>query len=376
MTMKRATDRQSGSRPTLLIAIKGLGIGGAERLVSEGAKYWRRDLFDYHVAYALPWKSQLVADLTALDVPVHLVGGDRGLSPGTLGKFRETIRRLGANLVHAHLPTMGIVARLASPIPVVYTEHNLANSYRPLTRLANRLTYARNDAVIAVSGAVARSVDGYPGPPPSVIPNGVSCRVTEYEAFEARRELEIASEAALVVHVGNIRPHKGHGTLIRAAASIKAARPDVVMVSIGAEKNPGDLERVRREAAELGVGETIRFLGRRRDALRFVAAADVFLNPSDVEGLPLAVLEAMALGTPVVATSVGGVPSVVKDNETGLLVAPSEPESLARATLRLLADSEVAEKLAGAAREVVERAYSLEAMVLAQEAVYRAVLDD
>jgi glycosyltransferase involved in cell wall biosynthesis len=200
--------------------------------------------------------------------------------------------------------------------------------------------------------------------------------VTEYEASEARRELEIASEAALVVHVGNIRPHKGHSTLIRAAASIKAARPDVVMVSIGAEKNPGDLERVRREAAELGVAETIRFLGRRPDALRFVAAADVFLNPSDVEGLPLAVLEAMALGTPVVATSVGGVPSVVKDNETGLLVAPSEPESLARATLRLLADSEVAEKLAGAAREVVERAYSLEAMVLAQEAVYRAVLDD
>ena len=376
MTMKRATDRHSGPRPTLLIAIKGLGIGGAERLVSEGARYWRRDLFEYHVAYVLPWKNQLVADLAALDVPVHLVGGDRGMTANTVGKFRKTIQRLGAQLVHAHLPAMGIVARLASPVPVVYTEHNLADSYRPLTRLGNRLTYARNDEVIAVSEEVARSVDGYPGPPPSVIPNGVTCRVTDHEASEARGELRIPHDTALVVHVGNIRPHKGHGTLVETAASIRAVRPDVVVVSIGAEKNPGDLERVRRQAAEWGVGDTIRFLGRRPDALRFIAAADVFVNPSDVEGLPLVVLEAMALGTPVVATSVGGVPSVVKDNQTGLLVDPGEPESMAAAILRLLGDPGLAAKLAGAARDVVERAYSLEAMVLAQEAVYQTVLND
>ena len=141
--------------PRILVLIKGLGIGGAEKLISEGARYWDRDRFDYSVAYVLPWKDQLVGELEKLGIDVELLGTDRGLTPITLTRFRQVIRRRSIDLVHAHLPTMGIVARLASPVPVVYTEHNMADSYRPLTRAANRLTYGRNRAAMAVSGAVA-----------------------------------------------------------------------------------------------------------------------------------------------------------------------------------------------------------------------------
>ena len=150
--------------------------------------------------------------------------------------------------------------------------------------------------------------------------------------------MELAPGDPLVVHVGNIRPHKGHDTLVEAAAELARLRPGVAVISIGGEKNPGDLDRVRATAREAGVEGSLRFLGRRPDALAFVAAADVFVNPSDVEGLPVAILEAMALGTPVVATAVGGVPAVVEDGVTGLLAERADALGLAQAVDRLLGD--------------------------------------
>jgi glycosyltransferase involved in cell wall biosynthesis len=123
------------------------------------------------------------------------------------------------------------------------------------------------------------------------------------------------------------------------------------------------------------VAERIRFLGSRSDALRFVAAADVVVNPSDFEGLPVAVLEAMALGRPVVATAVGGVPGVVTPGTSGILVEPRDPIALAAAVDTLLDDPEDAGRIGANAIEVVQERYGLQAMVRSVESVYRAVLD-
>ena len=361
-------------RPTILVFIKGLGIGGAEKLISEGARFWNRGRFDYHVAYQLPWKDQLVPDLEALGVPVACVGGRKGTTPAAVAGLRRLVRSGGASLVHAHLPSAGVIARLISPVPVVYTEHNLATSYREPTRTLNRLTYGRNRAVTAVSDAVAESLAGYPGPDPRVIRNGVAVGVPAEAAGAVREEMGLAPGDPLVVHVGNIRPHKGHDTLIEAAAELARLRPGVAVVSIGGEKHPGDLDRVRAAAGAAGVEPSLRFLGRRPDALAFVAAADVFVNPSDVEGLPVAILEAMALGTPVVATAVGGVPAVVQDGVTGLLVEAGDAPGLAQAVDRLLGDRALAGRVAAAARDLIEREYGLEPMVRGFEAGYTEIL--
>jgi glycosyltransferase involved in cell wall biosynthesis len=361
-------------RKRVLVLIKGLGIGGAEKLISEGARFWDRERFEYTVAYVLPWKDQLVPDLEAYGIKVHMIGSKRGLTPATLVRLRRLIRRELIDLVHAHLPTMGIVARIASPVPVVYTEHNMAESYRPMTRTVNRLTYGRNAAITAVSGAVAGSVGAWPGPAVSVIPNGVSVTVDEAGAAEARKELMLAPTDLMVAHVGNIRPGKGHDVLIDAAAILLERLPSVTVVSIGGEKFPGDLDRVRNRVIDLGLEERIRFMGRRPEALNFVAAADIFVNPSSVEGLPVAILEAMALGRPVVATSAGGVPGIVKDGETGYLVEPDEPEALAGAMERMLNDPFAAESMAATAQQMVERDYGLEPMVRATEETYAQVL--
>jgi glycosyltransferase involved in cell wall biosynthesis len=361
-------------RIRVLVLIKGLGIGGAEKLVSEGARFWDRESFDYSVAYVLPWKDMLVADLEAQGVEVHMIGGKRGLTPPTLSRLRRLIREKGIDLVHAHLPTMGIVARVASQVPVVYTEHNMADSYRPLTRALNRITYGRNAAATAVSGAVAGSVAGWPGDPALVIPNGVAVHVEPDGVAAARKELSLSGSDVLVAHVGNIRPGKGHDVLIDAVAHLHQRLPSVRFVSVGGEKYPGDLERVRGRAIETGLEDVLRFMGRRPDALNFVAAADVFVNPSSVEGLPVAILEAMALGRPVVAAAAGGVPGIVKDGVTGILVEPNEPKALAAGIEKLVNDPYLAERLGQAAQDMVDKEYGLEPMVRATEDVYRTVL--
>jgi len=358
----------------VLVLIKGLGIGGAEKLISEGSRFWDRDSFHYTVAYVLPWKDQLVGDLEDQGIEVHMIGGERGLTPPTVGRLRRLVKDLEIDLIHAHLPTMGIVARIVSPVPVVYTEHNMADSYRPLTRALNRLTYGRNAAATAVSGAVAGTVSTWPGEPPIVIPNGVAVHVEPEQILTAREELRISPSDPLVVHVGNIRPGKGHDVLIDAARYLHRRMPSVRFASIGGEKYPGDLDRVRNRAIEAGLEEHLRFLGRRTDALSFVAAADIFVNPSSVEGLPVAILEAMALGRPVVAAAAGGVPGIVKDGETGILVEPNEPKALAAGIEKLLNDPFLAERLGQAAQDMVEKEYGLEPMVQATEDVYRQVI--
>jgi glycosyltransferase involved in cell wall biosynthesis len=361
--------KPNGGRIRVLVLIKGLGMGGAEQLILESAKVWDRDQFEYEVAYVLPWKDQLVEQIQAAGIRVHCIGGAKGrMGPGTVRRFSALTKRFDPHLVHAHLPTTGVLARLVGGRPVIYTEHNLADSYRFPTGWVNRVTYGRNRAVGAVSEAVADSLKRFPGPEPLVIPNGVAVDVSPDQARAARQELKIADSTPLIVHVGNIRPLKGHENLIAAAKLIEQL-PDFLIASVGGEKNPGDLDRVNASAAAAGMADHIRFLGRRDDARSFIAAADLFVNPSDVEGLPLVVLEALALARPVVATSVGGVPSVVIDGETGRLVPPGDPEALAAAITDVLLDPNRG-ALGDAGAALVTQRFGAAGMVATYEKLY------
>ena len=372
MTSREAAEYAVSQRRRVLVVIKGLGVGGAEMLIASAAHHWDRERFEYRVAFVLPWKNHLVADLEAAGTEAICIGGRWGVSPVLFRRLRSVSREV--DLVHAHLPVTGVSARLVAPVPVVYTEHNLAGSYRALSRWANRLTYGRNSAVIAVSQPVAEALAGYRGPKPQVIPNGVDIEVDPAEVAATRHEM--SGDAPMVAHVGNIRPHKGHRNLIQAARHLQKAGSGIRIVSAGAAKHQGDLDRVRNEVERAGVGDTLVFLGRRRDAATLIAAADVFVSPADVEGLPVSVLEAMMLGTPVAATAVGGVPTVIKHRQTGLLVEPGDPEALADAVLELLEDRSLASKLADAARTLVEEKHGMEPMVRATERLYSEVLGD
>ena len=359
--------------PRVLVLVKGLGLGGAERLVVESVAHAHRgrSLFKYEVAYVLPWKDQLVDRLDRESVPAHCLGGSRGSLAQAALSLRNLSKRF--DLVHAHLPSTGIVARFASAVPVVYTEHNIASSYRQPTRTMNRLTYGRNRAVTAVSEAVQKSLEGFSGPVPEVVLNGVAVEI-DNQPLDVRREFEIDDDVHLLAHVGNIRPHKGHTNLIAAISTLAERRDDFLLLSAGTEKEPGDLDRIRAEADAAGVADKIRFLGRRDDAHRLIEAADLLVNPSDVEGLPVVILEAMQLRTPVIATDVGGVASVVIDHETGWLVPERDPDALASRIAALLDDPPMRKRVAGAAHSLVESEYGIGRMVADFEAIYERIL--
>lgn len=362
-------------KPSVLVLSKGLGLGGAERQIASAARFWDQDAFSYHVAFVLPHKDHFVAEIESHGVDVMCLGSGRPYLASAAMGLRRMLRATKPDLVHAHLPTTGIMARMLSAVPVVYTEHNMVHSYRRPTRLANKLTYGRNAVVVAVSDAVAGALDGYRGPQPRVINNGVTVAVSDAERAAVRVELGIDEATPLVTHVGNIRPGKGQHNLVAAAAIVHEKRPDAVFVSLGSEKVPGSLAALRRDVTDRGLDGVVRFLGSRPDAVAFTAAADVFANPSDVEGLPVAILEAMALARPVVATAVGGVPSIIRSDETGALVPPDHPEALAEAIVGLLDDPSHADRLAAGARELIERDFTMQSVVAQNEAIYRELLD-
>lgn len=361
-------------RARVLVFVKGLGLGGAEKLIAESAPIWAEGDFDYHVAYMLPWKNNLVGVIEDSGVGVTCVEWSGARRAQSISHLRRLVDEFAPEIVHSHLPMAGILARTVLPGPRhVYTEHNIVDFYKAPTRLANRVTYGRNHKVVAVSSAVAESLVGYPGPSPIVIPNGVPSPAPRRSSKAVRSELGIADSTRLVVHVGNIRPHKGHHNLIEAVSHL-SPDAEVFVASIGGEKHPGDLERHIQTIKDLGVGEKIRLLGRREDAADFVAAADLVVNPAEVEGLPLSILEALALSKPVVATNVGGVPSIIHHEVTGLLVPPSDPTGLADAIARAL-DSEQARSWGEAGEALVREHHGIRQMVAAQEALYRDVLD-
>jgi glycosyltransferase involved in cell wall biosynthesis len=235
----------------------------------------------------------------------------------------------------------------------VYTEHNLWARYHPVTYLANRMTYGRNDHVFAVSEEVRTSIRVSLGTRPAPVVE------TLYQGLEpsaaglweqpdgVRGELGISPDAPLAGTVGSLTPKKSHETLLRATRLARRSLPDLRVAVVGQGPMAGALHR---RAAELAVEDAVAFVGYREDAARVASAFDVFVLSSRHEGLPVALLEAMAAGRPVVATRVGGVPEVVRDGGEGILVPPGDPEALAAAMVTVLVDSDLQARLGEAAR--------------------------
>jgi glycosyltransferase involved in cell wall biosynthesis len=234
----------------------------------------------------------------------------------------------------------------------MYTEHNTWDSYRRSTYLANMWTFPLNDSVIAVSDEVRASMR-YPTPfgalgMPTVrtVLHGIDIESIKAAGVQdgVREEFGIPSGAPLVITVANFRREKGHGTLLAAAEMLRERMPDARFMLVG----QGPLEgEVRDSAAHLK--GTVVFAGSRSDVPRIVSAADVFALPSDFEGLPIALLEAMALGRPCVVTGVGGVTEVVRDGVEAVVVPPQSPSRLADGLLSLLRDEDRRRSLGQAA---------------------------
>jgi glycosyltransferase involved in cell wall biosynthesis len=370
---------ESESAPARILWVtKGLGRGGAERLLVSLAKRLDRSRFDLEVAYLLPWKDALVPELESLDVPVHCLGGSRSFDMRWVSRFRSLVRQGRFDLLHSHTPYVAIGARTIRRPPIVHTEHNTWGTYRPSTRWMNRLTYPRNAAVIAVSHAVALSIELPPfvrtWPPVHVIHHGAELSAyrppTPEMCIRARTALGLRRDALVVGTVGNLTRKKDHRTLLEATARAASHHPEIQLVLVGS----GPLERtVRDDSRSLGLIDRVVFAGSRDDVADLLPAFDVFALSSRNEGLPISLLEAMAAGVPCAATSVGGVPEVIDDGNEGLLVPAGDSDALADALSTLLGAPDLRRAI-GARGAQTARRFDITEAARRTEAVYRDAL--
>lgn len=303
---------------------------------------------------------------------------------GMLGLARF-LRRQRIDILHTHLfepSVIGLMAGLIARVPLrIMTRHYSDYHTRihkkwhvRLDQLCTRLSHK----VIAVSRHTAEHMIAEEGASPEKIDtvlNGIDferVKLSDPEAPHRLRQGFAADGAYLVLVVGRLHPEKGYQFIFEAMAKLKGRldRPIRLLVA-----GTGSLEGFfRRQVETLGCMDVVEFLGFRKDVADLMAAADLVVLPSVAEAFGLVLTEALYLGTPVVATRVGGIPEIVTDRVDGVLVPPADSEALAVTIGDLLRDPEWRRRLAGAGRQKVLDRFQFEGMVRAYEANYERLI--
>lgn len=290
-------------------------------------------------------------------------------------RIRRIVRQGGFRLVHAHTShahTLAYLATVGLAVRRLVTRRVEYSIYRRSFFGLNGLKYRRmTDRIIAISARIREvlAADGLDPDRIALIPSGV-----DPERFAGERPEPVASEFGIrpaervVLNVGHLVGIKGQRTLIEAAPAVIERVPEARFFILGEGPLRADLAR---RIAALGLEGRVHLTGFRADVGGFYRRADLLAAPSLSEGLGTAVLDALALGIPVVAAASGGLPEIVRDGVTGRLVPPADPAALAAALVELLTQPELCRRLGAAGRLMVQREYSITVMAERTLALYR-----
>lgn len=316
-------------------------------------------------------------------VPAVDVSGVAGLqvacAPGLAAALRRARREFAPDIVHAHnlffrTTETAVLPCVLPSVPLVVTLHlgrfagggPLALALRAYEETVGRFVLRRAAAIIAVSHAVGRLAQRLaPAQTPvTVIPNTADVARFSPAAF-------IQRDPVRVLFVGRLVHNKGPAVFLHAAKLALEQEPGIRFVLAGS----GPLEgRLKSLARKLRIEGSVDFLGHRADIPDLLRSSTVLVRPSNLEGMPLTVLEAMASGIPVVATDVGGTPELVEDGVTGYLVRPGDPRAVAMAVLKIAGNPERAVSMGRAARQRMEQRPTQEMIVEMNEQVYLKAL--
>jgi glycosyltransferase involved in cell wall biosynthesis len=377
-----ATEASGGSETSgdvhVLALIDHLVLGGAQMLLSQFAAAapdagirmsvaCLRDL-DGNVS-AAPLRSAGVT-------PVNLA-----IAPGRPGlaafrAVRRLIDELRPDVVHTHLRTsdvLGSVAARLSGVPSVSSIHTIAADNRPGTYARRMVVKLCATRIVAVSEAAADAYRsrGWARPGQLVtIHNGVDVTAVPGAGADVRRELGIGADELVIGMVSALRPEKCHDLAIAAVRLLRARLPSVRLVIVG--EGP-EARAVAALAADLG--DRVVMTGHRSDVMSCLDAFDLCLHPSRMEAFPTTLIEALAASVPIVATDVGGIPEIVTDGDTGMLVrASASAQEIAAALSDLLEDGAERARLAAAGRLVYEQRFTVGPWVRRSREMYDEML--
>jgi glycosyltransferase involved in cell wall biosynthesis len=366
------------SAPIRVIYVVGNFVaGGAERHLLELWKRIDRVRFELVIA-CFRREGAFLAEAESLGWPVHDLAVGRRIygAAGLAGLVRlvHLVRDVRPQVIHGYLfgPNLyaALAGRLAGVPAVVVAKRNVDAFETRRQVLAQRLAHRLATHVTAVSEAVADSVValGVPRSRITVIPNGVdAARFSPAAPAEAARRELGADDSPLVGSVGCLAARKDYGTLLEALRLLRGRGLAFRAALVGDGPERDTLEA---RAVALGLADRVRFLGERADVDRLLPGMDVFVLSSREEGIPNALLEAMAAGRACVATAVGGTPEVLRDGETGWLVPPGDPVALAGALEQALTRPGEARRRGAAAGLAARGEMSIEAMVRRHEEFY------
>lgn len=294
---------------------------------------------------------------------------------------RKMINRYKVNILHCHgykSDVLGYFAALAGKVKLVATLHGWWVGDSTKSRFHNALDmhFIRYfDRIVVVSQSLLEAIerDKALSGKTVLIPNCVNTNKfgKTRDRDIIRSGLGIPPGAVLLGTVSRLTEEKGHTYLLDALAKLRKAGKDIYLIVAG----EGPLEsQLKARSVELGLGKNVIFAGFRDDVSDIISALDIFLMPSLSEGLPMAVLEAMAAGKQVIATNVGGIPSIIRDRQTGIFIKPKDDSSIVEAVTGLLEDRRLFGEIAANAEKFIRENYSLDIMAGQYEKVYFEIL--
>lgn len=382
------------TKDRIAIVIGSLKIGGAERQVSQIVPRLDRDRWEVDLvtlsrtgplAAALEadgfrvWSPPLSSRITRTGLAVRLL---KALITGPW--LLLWFLRQRPAIVHFILPEAYLIGGMCALVTgrkrMIMSRRSLAHyqSRHPLLFRLERFLHPRMSLIVANSEAIRQDLvrEGAPSSRLWVIRNGVDTQTLRPDSARGallRQSLDIVPDALVMVTVANLIPYKGHADLIDALAGIRDQLPaGWRLLCVGRDDGIGASLRERTESR--GLSDHVQFLGSRSDIPGFLNAADIGLLCSHEEGLPNAVLETMASGTPIIATEVGGTGEIIEDQVNGLLVPARDPAALSEAILKLSLDSALRQTLGTQARAEIKRAYGLEVCARAYDDLYRQIM--
>ncbi len=378
--MSRISRHGSHRGIKVLQVLPSLDMGGAERVVLTVLDKLDRHEFDSEVCVL--GNGPMVQAVKQCGISVHQIRSFRSSRDvGFLWRMIRAVQIVKPDVIHSHiwLPSFyaGLCGR-ALGIPVIATFHSNYNVESLYERVSLRVTNACCFKVVMVSQSQMRHF-GFPEGSGnfSVIHNGVCLPEEEVAQVtgrcqKRRMELGLDPEERVITYVANLRPVKAHSVLLEAFRMVVETQSKLKLLLVG---DGPLLTALQVQCEDLGIRTMVRFLGVREDVLDLLAITDVFVSSSSSEALSMAIIEAMAVGKPVIATDVGGNSELIQHGVDGLLVPYGSPRALADAIVSLLNDKNRSDQLGASAQSKARSCFAASRMAEQYGDLYRAAKD-
>ena len=372
-------DRNNKGKIKVVHLVEELTIGGLERVLTTIVSNLNKEKYNVSV-WCLREGGFFADKLVKEGIEVKILHILSSRNPVSICRLYKLFRSHKFDIIHTHAYSAGTSGRMSAflaGIPVIISHnHSVYDYYNTYYHFVEWFLSLITDRIICVSDIInrfANETQRINSKKLITIHNGIVSEhtVSEKRTSGLRKELGIPVDHSVICTIAHMEEHKGIKYLLESASLLLQSRNDVSFLVVG----EGALkEKLKILCADLKIEENVIFAGERGDIPEILSLTDIFVLPSLREGLPLTILEAMACGKPVIATNVGGIPEVVKDGVSGILISPKDPEALHSAMNELLGDREKMKKMGHNGKRVYSESFDSKTMIGKIEDLYDSLM--